>query len=125
MQDPFISQSYYELSLCPYMNALEEAEEDDFEELGSFDGESIATDSESTSDEFFDSSICTPTLKVELAGRFRKNLQLVLGMPPWSADCLSQSQQAAGYAQSFLDQIDMREFYIRTQIPSHTNILRV
>jgi filamentous hemagglutinin family protein len=65
MHDPFISQSYYELRLCPYMNALEEAEEDDFEELGSFDGESIATGSEDTSDELFGSS--TPTLKLELA----------------------------------------------------------
>jgi hypothetical protein len=41
---------------------LEEAEEDDFEELGSFDEESITASSEGTSNELF-----TPTLKLELA----------------------------------------------------------
>jgi hypothetical protein len=53
--DPFISQSFYELSLCPYANILEEAEKDDFEELGSLDGESLAAGLEDTSDGLFDS----------------------------------------------------------------------
>jgi hypothetical protein len=74
--DPFISQSFYELSLCPYANALEEAEADDFEELGSLDQESLASGSEATSDELF---AYTPTLKLELEGGISNTEELSTG----------------------------------------------